>query len=154
MYSETHTKNLLLDEKKKITAELNIKKSENAVSDRTIKQAKHFTGKKDKVHKEMKEAHDKNHETIEVLTKEITDMAWKKDTEERRLADKQLLNKQKAITTALTTECEQINNDLLIAESRIKDLERQQKNSNEQIQDILTEKRKVDKVNLEMEHRL
>ena len=88
MYSETHTKNLLLDEKKKITAELNIKKSENAVSDRTIKQAKHFTGKKDKVHKEMKEAHDKNHETIEVLTKEITDMAWKKDTEERRLADK------------------------------------------------------------------
>ncbi len=102
----------------------------------------------------MKEAHDKNHETIEVLTKEITDMAWKKDTEERRLADKQLLNKQKAITTALTTECEQINNDLLIAESRIKDLERQQKNSNEQIQDILTEKRKVDKVNLEMEHRL
>jgi hypothetical protein len=102
----------------------------------------------------MKDSHDKNAEMIEILTKEIADMAWIKDKEERRLSDKQILAKQKAITTALTTESEQVNNDLLIAESRIKDLERQQKNSNEQILDILTEKRKVDKENLEMEHRL
>jgi hypothetical protein len=40
-------------------------------------------------------------------------------------AHKEILAKQKAITTALTTESEQVNNDLLIAESRIKDLERQ-----------------------------
>jgi hypothetical protein len=52
-------------------------------------------------------------------------MSWLKDKEERRLSDKQILAKQKAITTALTTESEQVNNDLLIAESRIKDLERQ-----------------------------
>jgi hypothetical protein len=119
-----------------------------------IKQAKHFTGKRDKIHKEMQKEHDQNAELIESLSKEIADMSWLKDKEERRLSDKQILAKQKAITTALTTESEQVNNDLLIAESRIKDLERQQKNSNEQILDILTEKRKVDKENLEMEHRL
>jgi|LauGreDrversion4_2_1035121.scaffolds.fasta_scaffold545193_2 hypothetical protein len=102
----------------------------------------------------MQKEHDQNAELIESLSKEIADMSWLKDKEERRLSDKQILAKQKAITTALTTESEQVNNDLLIAESRIKDLERQQKNSNEQILDILTEKRKVDKENLEMEHRL
>jgi hypothetical protein len=73
----------------------------------------------------MKDSHDRNAEMIEILTKEIADMAWIKDKEERRLSDKQILAKQKAITTALTTESEQVNNDLLIAESRIKDLERQ-----------------------------
>jgi hypothetical protein len=90
-----------------------------------IKQAKHFTGKRDKIHKEMQKEHDQNAELIESLSKEIADMSWLKDKEERRLSDKQILAKQKAITTALTTESEQVNNDLLIAESRIKDLERQ-----------------------------
>lgn len=106
MYSETHTKNLLTEEKKKINAELTVKKNKNAQNDRVIKQAKHFTGKRDKIHKEMKDAHDKNAEAIEVLSKEIADMAWIKDKEERRLSDKQILAKQKAITTALTTESE------------------------------------------------
>jgi len=106
LYSETHTKNLLTEEKKKINAELTVKKNKNAQNDRVIKQAKHFTGKRDKIHKEMKDAHDKNAEAIEVLSKEIADMAWIKDKEERRLSDKQILAKQKAITTALTTESE------------------------------------------------
>jgi len=106
LYSETHTKNLLTEEKKKINAELTVKKNKNAQNDRVIKQAKHFTGKRDKIHKEMKDAHDKNAEAIEVLSKEIADMAWIKDKEERKLSDKQILAKQKAITTALTTESE------------------------------------------------
>ena len=125
MYSETHTKNLLTEEKKKISAELTVKKNQNAQNDRVIKQAKHFTGKRDKIHKEMQKEHEQNAELIESLSKEIADMSWLKDKEERRLSDKQILAKQKAITTALTTESEQVNNDLLISESRIKDHERQ-----------------------------
>jgi hypothetical protein len=79
LYSETHTKNILLEEKKRINAELNVLRQENAQSDRVIKQAKHFTGKRDKVHKEMKEEREKNLEEITNLNKEIVDMAWKKD---------------------------------------------------------------------------
>lgn len=93
MYSETHTKNLLTEEKKKISAELTVKKNQNAQNDRVIKQAKHFTGKRDKIHKEMQQAHDANAELIETLSKEIADMSWVKDKEERRLADKQILAK-------------------------------------------------------------
>jgi len=41
----------------------------------------------------MKDAHDKNAEAIETLSKEIADMAWIKDKEERKLSDKQILAK-------------------------------------------------------------
>ena len=81
-------------------------------------------------------------------------MAWKKDQEERRLADKNITKKQQQETRGLVTEFDQVSIDIQIAESRIKDLEGQQKNTNSQIMDILAEKRKVDKENMEMEHRL
>jgi hypothetical protein len=41
----------------------------------------------------MQQAHDANAELIETLSKEIADMSWVKDKEERRLADKQILAK-------------------------------------------------------------
>lgn len=52
------------------------------------------------------------------------------------------------------TENTQVNIDISIADSRIKDLEGQRDVANSQILEILTEKRKVDKENLEMEHKL
>ena len=42
--------------------------------------------------------------------------------------------------------------DINIAQSRIKDLENQREMSNANINDILTEKRRVDKENLELEY--
>ena len=44
--------------------------------------------------------------------------------------------------------------DISIAQSRIKDLENQKNMSNSQIEDILTEKRKTDKENLELEYKI
>lgn len=52
------------------------------------------------------------------------------------------------------TENTQVNIDISIADSRIKDLEGQRDVANSQILEILSEKRKVDKENLEMEHKL
>ena len=44
--------------------------------------------------------------------------------------------------------------DISIAQSRIKDLENQKAMSNSQIEDILTEKRRTDKENLELEYKI
>lgn len=46
------------DEKKKLFSEIGSLKTENAQTDRVIKQAKTFTSKKDEVHKKMKEKFD------------------------------------------------------------------------------------------------
>jgi len=54
----------------------------------------------------------------------------------------------------LFTENTQVNIDISIADSRIKDLEGQRDVANAMILEILTEKRKVDKENMEMEHKL
>jgi hypothetical protein len=44
--------------------------------------------------------------------------------------------------------------DISIAESRIKDLENQKQMTNTNIEEILTEKRAVDKENLELEYKI
>jgi len=44
--------------------------------------------------------------------------------------------------------------DISIAESRIKDLECQKQMSNTNIEEILTEKRQIDKENLELEYKI
>ena len=51
---------MLVDEKKKIVAEIGDLKGQNAISERAIKQAKHFTGKRDEAHKKMNEERDEN----------------------------------------------------------------------------------------------
>lgn len=71
----------------------------------------------------MKEEREKNLEEITNLNKEIVDMAWKKDQEQRRLDDKNITKKQQQETRGLTTEFDQVSIDIQIAESRIKDLE-------------------------------
>jgi hypothetical protein len=93
LYSETHTKNLLTEEKKKLNAVLNVLRQQNAQSDRTIKQMKHFTGKRDKVHKEMQDEKTKNEEELARLNKDLVDLSWKKDQEDRRLKDRDLLKR-------------------------------------------------------------
>lgn len=58
LYTEQHTKKVLDEEKKKIVSELNDLKNENLKSDRTIRQMKTFTSKRDEDHKNMKDEHD------------------------------------------------------------------------------------------------
>lgn len=94
MYSETHTKNLLLEEKKKLNSVLNDLRQANAQSDRTIKQMKHFTGNRDKARKEMQEEANKNEEQLQKLNTLIVDLTWKKDQDKRRNEDKNLVRQQ------------------------------------------------------------
>lgn len=102
----------------------------------------------------MQEEKEKNEADLAKLNKDIVDQSWKKDQEKRRLDDKTLLKRQQAETRALFTQNTQVNIDISIAESRIKDLEGQRDVANSQILEILTEKRKVDKELMVMEHKL
>lgn len=97
-------KNTLTDEKKKTNAQLAQLRTENAQSDRTIKQMKTFTGKRDKAHKEQDEERIKNENEINRLNKEIVDLSWQKDQEKRRLEDPNLLKRHQAEQRALQTE--------------------------------------------------
>lgn len=153
LYSEQHTKNLLLDEKKKLNVVLSGLKNENQSSSRTINQQKHFNGKREKTHKEMQEEATKNQDELTRLNKLIMDLTWKKDQEKRRLDDKDLFKNQQAKTMALNAENNAVNIDISINNSRILELEGKRDAMKMEINDILTEKRKVDKENMELEHK-
>jgi hypothetical protein len=79
LYTEQHTKAVLIDEKKKIIAEISDLKGQNAISERAIKQAKHFTGKRDEAHKKMNEERDENKEELTKLNEDIVNRSWKLD---------------------------------------------------------------------------
>ena len=81
------------DEKKKLVSEIASLKTENAQTDRVIKQAKTFTSKKDEAHKKMKEKFDELDKEILELNKETTNLNWKLDAESREFKDKNTLKK-------------------------------------------------------------
>lgn len=56
LFSHKHTRTTLVGDRKETTDRLNKFKTENQDSDRQIKTAKTFTSKKDKAHKEMRDA--------------------------------------------------------------------------------------------------
>ncbi len=68
--------------------------------------------------------------------------------------DRNLLKKQQEVTRQLKQDNNKITIDISIAESRIKDLEGLKEMTLSQIKDILTEKRRVDKENMELEQRI
>ena len=65
-----------------------------------------------------------------------------------------MTKKAQAETMQARQEANLVDIDISIAESRIKDLENQREMSNQQINEILTEKRRVDKENLELEYKI
>jgi len=62
---------VLEEEKKKMVSELADLKSQNAASDRAIRQAKTFTSKRDEEHKKMKEESDLLNRTLTELNADI-----------------------------------------------------------------------------------
>lgn len=94
------------------------------------------------------------HEDVDILNKEIFDHSWKKDQQTRKLHDRNLTKKAVAETMQARQEHNLVEIDISIAESRIKDLENQKEMSETQIKETLTEKRKVDKENLELEYKI
>lgn len=154
MYSESHTKNVLIDEKKKVNNELNGLKQDNAQSDRVIKQAKTFTAKREKVMKDMREESDALHKELTAQNDHILAKAWKIDQEKRKLADKNLLKRYTMENMDLKQQSAMADININTAKARLEDLEGQKKMAQAQIKDVLTEKRKVDKENTEMEHHI
>ena len=125
-------------------------KGDNAISDRAIKQAKLAQSKKDEKLRNMKEERDQLHTDVEDLNDKILKMSWIKDCETRKLNDKNLTKKAQAETNQARQEANLVEIDISIAQSRIKDLENQKLMCNNQIEETLTEKRRVDKENLEL----
>lgn len=67
MYTQTHTRKVLQDEKKINTESLSKLKADNAVSDRAIKQGKLAMSKKESANKELKEERDRLHGDVDEL---------------------------------------------------------------------------------------
>ena len=86
------------------------------------------------------------------MNKDILALSWTKDQQTRKLHDRDLTKKAMQVTNQARQETNLVEIDISIATSRIKDLENQKQMAESQINDILTDKRKVDKDNLDMEY--
>ena len=141
------------DEKKKLVSEIASLKTENAQTDRVIKQAKTFTSKKDEAHKKMKEKFDELDKEILELNKETTNLNWKLDAESREFKDKNTLKKLQSHVQALRSEKSMLDIDKNTCDARFKDFGEQKKLLEIQINEILTEKRERDRENQELENK-
>jgi len=79
---------------------------------------------------------------------------WQNSVQMRKLEDKNLTRNALNETNQARQEHAQVEIDISIAESRIRDLENQKNMINQNIEELLTEKRKVDKENLELEYKI
>jgi hypothetical protein len=76
MYTQNHTRTVLVVEKKLQTEVLSKLKADNAISDRAIKQGKLAASKKEAANRELREERDRLHEDVEILNKEILADSW------------------------------------------------------------------------------
>jgi chromosome segregation ATPase len=153
LYNERHTKTVLDSERLTVAKKLNDVKGQNAQYAREISRNKMFN-KRDEERKEKKDRQEKLASKIKDFNKDIEENDIELDKEKRRLEDKNLLKKQQETVMQLKQENNKVHIDISIAESRIKDLEGLKEMTVNQIRDILTDKRKVDKENGDIEARL
>ena len=153
LYTERHTKTVLEHERTDLSKKLNEVKIENQSMAREIQRNKMFN-KKDDERRAKKEEQEKLKVWVGELNKEIEEHDVQLEREKRKLDDRHLLKKQQEVTRQLKQDNNKINIDISIAESRIKDLEGLKEMTLSQIKDILTEKRKVDKENMDLEQRI
>lgn len=93
-------------------------------------------------------------EDLAKCNEDIMSQSWKFDQEQRKFSDKGLLQRHIRETMGLKQENSLCNIDINIADSRKTDLEAQQDMCNVQLQEILTEKRKIEKENQELEYKI
>ena len=123
MYTQNHTRAILLAEKKTDNEVMSKLKSENLISDRAIKQGKLAQSKKEAEQKKLKEQRERLHEDVEILNTKILADSWTKDVETRKKDDRNLTKRAQAETMQARQESNLVEIDISIAESRIKDLE-------------------------------
>jgi hypothetical protein len=110
--------------------------------------------KKDEDRKQKKETQDKLQSSLKEFNKQIEEHDIELDKEKRRLEDKNLLKKQQETVMQLKQDNNKVHIDISIAESRIKDLEGLKEMTISQLKDILSEKRKIDKENQDIDTKI
>ena len=128
-------------------------KGDNTNMDREISRNKMFN-KKDEEKKARKAEHDKLADKIKEQNKIIEENDILLDKEKRILDDKDLVKKQTTIVNQLNQERGKVHIDISIAESRIKDLENAQKMTLGSIQELIVERKKLDKDNTDIEAKI
>lgn len=116
---------------------------------------------KDKYHNNREEVEKERRRQIEEVNNQITKLNEEIEAEQAhfegetdRNNDPQLLKKQKEVTMNLKQDHNKIMTDITVAENRIKDLTTRQEILNSSIMDILKDKRKIDKYNMELEDKI
>lgn len=153
LYNERHTKAVLESERQVINKKNNEVKAENAQMAREISRNKMFN-KRDEERKAKRHEQDKLHAQIKELSKKIEEHDIKLDQEKRKLDDRDLIKRQQQVVMQLNQEKNKVNIDISIAESRIKDLQGLKDLTLSQIEDILSEKRKMDKENADIDQKV
>jgi len=153
LYNEKHTKTVLDGERQIVNRKLADVKGQNAQMSREISRNKMFN-KKDEDRKAKKELQDRLASSIKDFNRDIEENDIELDKEKRRLEDKNLLKKQQETVMQIKQDNNKVHIDISIAESRIKDLDGLKEMNMSQIKDILTEKRKVDKENIDIDTKI
>lgn len=94
IFTSSHSSNLLKNEKKVLIEELNRIKTENAGSDRLLKQLHNFNSKREKEHKEQEDREKHQQEEIDRLNEDLKKYRWRLETWLRKLGDPALLKHQ------------------------------------------------------------
>ena len=88
------------------------------------------------------------------MNKDITELSWLNEKEKKRLDDPNLEKDQATKTMNLQTEANTVEIDIQIAKSRIAELTGKKEQTMKEINDILHEKRVVDKENAELQYKI
>jgi hypothetical protein len=102
----------------------------------------------------MRDEKEKMQLEIKEASEEIVKQTYELDKFERYLKDKNLVKNKQSELRLLSSEHNLVKIDVDVATSKIKDLKNQQEITNKQIEDLLTEKRAIDKANDELELKL
>lgn len=153
LYNERHTKSQLEQEQLVVAKKLGDVVGQNAQMSREIQRNNMFN-KKDEDRKAKREQQEKLLAAVREFNRQIEEHDIELDKEKRRLDDKNLLKKQQETVMQLKQDNNKVHIDISIAESRIKDLEGLKDMTMSQIKDILTEKRKVDKENADIDTKI
>ena len=141
LYNERHTKSVLDGERQVVFKKVSDHKGQNAQMSREISRNKMFA-KKDQM--------DKLQAAVKERNARIEEHDIALDKERRVLEDKDLLKKQQLTVQALKQEQSKVNIDISIADSRVKDLLNLKEMTLGQIQETLSDKKKLDKENTDI----
>ena len=153
LFTEQHTKDILSVEKSINYEKVSTLKNTNQNMGRAITKDKYHNNR-DEVEKERRKEIDETQQAINKMCEEIEEQQAHYEREVERNNDPALLKKQKENTMNLKQDHNKMLTDITVAENRIKDLKTRQEILNSSILDILNDKRKIDKYNMELEDKI